>query len=171
MGDQYCPCTGCAPWNTECGLKLWPGTQTCGKEMRQRGAAYYWGVCASCLCKTCGEHPCDCHQSATHDGGWNALIALQPGLTKSGKAADASGSSSLITWQHGSGKTGKAAWSWHPESKGKGEASWTCQPRSPTQSWLNSGVMQHIRDLQNRTESIEYEIKELKNAMDMSGDD
>ena len=150
MAERPCTCTGCAEANSDCGLKLLPGRQTCGNNMKKKGMAYHFGVCTSCLCRRCYVYPCDCPEIDIPSGG---SIVPHPS----------------------SGGTGRASSCCQASVHGRGGGTWTCQAWPSSHQWLISGsqaagvsdaAMQLIQDLQDRIAALEHEIMMMKEAKD-----
>ena len=132
MEYRYCPCTGCAEANTQCGLKAGNGGSTCNNLLRIKGQAFEAGICHSCLCKKCWEHPCTCEPVPTpaEDSGelveWNSSNAMSAGTASSwqqagkGKGPASTGKAGASTgWGPPFARSAAAESSWQLAFKGK----------------------------------------------------
>ena len=139
MEEQTCTCTGCKRSNTGCGLKEWPGRQTCGNTLRTRGAARWYNVCTRCMCNSCGKHPCKCPQADGQE---------PPALPSWTSTPQYPSAEPLQVVNRSCKGSGKAAW---PAFTTTGPAG------------AHNDAMRLIQDLRNRVESLEYEIMMMKN--------
>ena len=116
LAERPCPCTGCAEANSDCGLKLLPGRQTCGNNMKKKGVAYNFGVCTSCLCRRCFVYPCNCPEIDIPSG----ASSVQP--------SNAVSCEFLRNAPHpSSGGTGRASSCCQASVHGRGGGTRTCQ--------------------------------------------